>query len=238
MIALMSRRAAAAMGAPAASRPGHPHTPARHKHKTQQGVGTYPFGPSCPLCNAYETNANTKRTGGLYGGFYSVNAALRYEQFWVPLVKREAANSFYDATHLPPLDIAYAWSVSESARGGGGRAYGLGVLAVERLFGLAPSAQRLHGGVIRTCSNGASTSGAHAMHAHTRIHAGSRTGTCPTPTTRRSSTRWGRTTRGRASTSSLGMRCPSTRSTSRWAGIWGSTTGQEVGVGGRLRCRA
>ncbi|KAG2446971.1 hypothetical protein HYH02_008125 [Chlamydomonas schloesseri] len=45
--------------------------------------------------------------GGLYSGYYAIQAAQRYERFWTAVLKEPAA----DAAPLPPLDVAYAWLV-------------------------------------------------------------------------------------------------------------------------------
>jgi hypothetical protein len=40
--------------------------------------------------------------GGLYTGYYALQAALRYEYFWPEIVTR-------GDKALPPLDVAFAW---------------------------------------------------------------------------------------------------------------------------------
>ncbi|KAG2446972.1 hypothetical protein HYH02_008126 [Chlamydomonas schloesseri] len=45
--------------------------------------------------------------GGLYSGYYAIQAAQRYERFWTAVLKEPAAG----AAPLPPLDVAYTWLV-------------------------------------------------------------------------------------------------------------------------------
>ncbi|KAG2432250.1 hypothetical protein HXX76_009168 [Chlamydomonas incerta] len=48
--------------------------------------------------------------GGLYTGYYALQAAVRYERFWTTLVGRQR-QGVAGAPVLPPLDVAFAWLV-------------------------------------------------------------------------------------------------------------------------------
>ncbi|KXZ47768.1 hypothetical protein GPECTOR_33g650 [Gonium pectorale] len=59
--------------------------------------------------------ADTFPRGGLYGGHYAVQACLRYEGCWLPLLARAAAGAARKGKGkpppplVPPLDVALAW---------------------------------------------------------------------------------------------------------------------------------
>ncbi|PNW76751.1 hypothetical protein CHLRE_11g469800v5 [Chlamydomonas reinhardtii] len=48
--------------------------------------------------------------GGLYSGYYAIQAAQRYECFWTMVLKTQPLGKG-GAAILPPLDVAYAWLV-------------------------------------------------------------------------------------------------------------------------------
>ncbi|KAG2432249.1 hypothetical protein HXX76_009167 [Chlamydomonas incerta] len=54
--------------------------------------------------------ADTFPRGGLYSGYYAIQAALRYERYWAELLKTQRLGKG-GAAILPPLDVAYAWLV-------------------------------------------------------------------------------------------------------------------------------
>lgn len=49
------------------------------------------------------------RVGGLYGGHYAAQAALRYELHWLPLLACKAPVKATRRVLVPPLDVAVAW---------------------------------------------------------------------------------------------------------------------------------
>ncbi|PNW76750.1 hypothetical protein CHLRE_11g469750v5 [Chlamydomonas reinhardtii] len=48
--------------------------------------------------------------GGLYSGYYAIQAAQRYERYWTAVLKTRPVGKG-GAAILPPLDVAYAWLV-------------------------------------------------------------------------------------------------------------------------------
>ncbi|KAG2432247.1 hypothetical protein HXX76_009165 [Chlamydomonas incerta] len=54
--------------------------------------------------------ADTFPRGGLYSGYYAIQAALRYERYWAEVLKTQPLGKG-GAAILPPLDVAYAWLV-------------------------------------------------------------------------------------------------------------------------------
>ncbi|KAG2432248.1 hypothetical protein HXX76_009166 [Chlamydomonas incerta] len=54
--------------------------------------------------------ADTFPRGGLYSGYYAIQAAQRYERYWAEVLKTQPLGKG-GAAILPPLDVAYAWLV-------------------------------------------------------------------------------------------------------------------------------
>ena len=53
------------------------------------------------------------RSGGLYSGYYAIQAAQRYGRYWTAVLRTQPVGKG-SAAILPPLDVAYAWCVSAS----------------------------------------------------------------------------------------------------------------------------
>ena len=70
----------------------------------------------CLLSLPLLVNAPPPRPGGLYSGYYAIQAAQRYERYWTAVLKTRPVGKG-GAAILPPLDVAYAWCVRESIHG-------------------------------------------------------------------------------------------------------------------------